>query len=178
MFSHCLKLVLCCCYIFVVPFLLKEVHEKIQKFLNLLFHRLLHKKWFYILISVNNDTWPLFFMYHIIISFKFCYPLSSIFRKSFLVFAIRLTPFFYFIQKKFDIFHKHTEAFCFSFLQKDFNTFREHLFQAFLCFSDNIQLAIFIYIWKKYFIDFLSGLKIIFIWTTCFLSYLKITWCG
>lgn len=44
--------------------------------------------------------------------------------------------------------HVSIDAFCFSFLKKDFDTFREPLFQAFLCFLDNIQW-IFLYMRKK-----------------------------
>ena len=54
--------------------------------------------------------------------------------------------------KDFDILHFFF-AFCFFILRKDFNTFHKPIFEAFLCFSENIQQS-FLYIPKKYLIHF------------------------
>ena len=43
------------------------------------------------------------------------------------------------IRKDFDTIHEHIDIFCFSFLQKDFDSFRKPLFEAFLCFTDNVR---------------------------------------
>ena len=67
-------------------------------FSNLLFHGLIHKKWLYVFVSEKNDAWLLFFMCNTILLSIFCYPLSHISRKIFIVFAMIFKIFIFFFK--------------------------------------------------------------------------------
>lgn len=110
---------------------------KIQKFLNFLFYGLIHKNWFYIFISENNDAWPLFFICCIIIFFYILLSFNFILRKFFM--------------------GEYWHFFFFFFFRKFFITFANLFLKLFFGFLMTSR-CYFLYIWKnirdRFFINF------------------------